>query len=191
LAPTIIYLIRHAHADWSEDDDRPLSQSGATAANVIASHLSVHPIIAIYSSPSRRAVETVAPLSERLGLRPVLKADLRERELPVVSADKFEEIVRDAWHSPNAALIGGESNINAQTRGLGVLQSIRARHVGGLVAVSTHGNLMALMLNGLDSAFGYEFWRRLSFPDIYRVVFENDTLTGVDRLWDPAAPPVQ
>ena len=53
--------------------------------------------------------------------------------------------------------------------------------------VATHGNLLALILNGLDSAFGYDFWRQLSFPDVYRLEFEGTALTRVERIWDRAA----
>jgi 2,3-bisphosphoglycerate-dependent phosphoglycerate mutase len=53
--------------------------------------------------------------------------------------------------------------------------------------VSTHGNLLALILNGLDSAFGYDFWWQLSFPDIYRLTFEGTAMTRVERIWDQAA----
>ena len=40
------------------------------------------------------------------------------------------------------------------------------------------------LLNGLDAAYGYEFWRRLSFPDAYRLTFEASTLRAVHRVWD-------
>jgi 2,3-bisphosphoglycerate-dependent phosphoglycerate mutase len=50
--------------------------------------------------------------------------------------------------------------------------------------IATHGNLLALVLNALDAKFDYEFWRGLSFPDIYQVAFSGIGLRGVSRLWD-------
>ena len=47
---------------------------------------------------------------------------------------------------------------------------------------ATHGNLLALVLNGFDPAFGYEFWHQLSFPDIYRLAFDGNSLVAVDRV---------
>jgi hypothetical protein len=67
---TTIYLIRHAHAEWREDEGRPLSSDGVNAAHVVAERLSGRPIAAVYTSPSRRSVETVEPLARCLGLRP-------------------------------------------------------------------------------------------------------------------------
>jgi broad specificity phosphatase PhoE len=180
---TKIYLVRHAHADWGCDEARPLSESGHNASQVVAGILSGLPIAAIYSSPVRRAIQTVTPLSDRLGIQPELVSDLRERELPVVPTDAFDGIVAEAWRSPESAPHGGESNIRAQTRALAAVGSIIMRHGGQHVVASTHGNLLALILNGFDSTFGYEFWRRLSFPDIYRLDFEGDTLIRVQRTW--------
>jgi 2,3-bisphosphoglycerate-dependent phosphoglycerate mutase len=54
------------------------------------------------------------------------------------------------------------------------------------VALGTHGNLLALILNALDSRFGHEFWRELSFPDVYQLVFDGTTCLGVERLWHAA-----
>jgi 2,3-bisphosphoglycerate-dependent phosphoglycerate mutase len=68
-----------------------------------------------------------------------------------------------------------------------VLHKIVARHPRQHIVVSTHGNLLALTLNGLDRSYGYEFWRDLSFPDVYRLTFENGQLLTVERDWEVAA----
>ena len=186
IAETTIYLIRHAHAEWRQDEERPLSRSGVAAAALVADRLGSKPIAAVYSSPSRRAVETVEPLARRLGLCTLPVHDLRERELPVVPDGEFSTLVRQAWAVPEEAPLGGESNVVAQTRGLAVVRSVVARHTGSQVVLSTHGNLLALVLNGLDSRFGYEFWRDLSFPDVYQLRFDGTTVRGVERLWHAA-----
>ena len=151
---TTIYLIRHAHADWQRNEVRPLSEGGINGAQGVGRLLSGLPITAIYSSPLARSVETVTPLADGLGLRPELVPDLRERELPIVPAGEFDRLVQEHWRSPDSATAGGESNVIAQRRGIAVLRSVTTRHVGEHVVVSTHGNLLALMLNGLDSSFG-------------------------------------
>ena len=144
------------------------------------------PIRAVYTSPSRRSVETVETLAGRLRLRPELVMDLRERELPAVPPGELEALVRQAWRRPAEAPRGGESNVEAQARGLAVLRTVVARHVGSQAVLGTHGNLLALVLNALDSKFAYEFWRGLSFPDIYQVAFSGTEYRGVERLWDAA-----
>jgi 2,3-bisphosphoglycerate-dependent phosphoglycerate mutase len=183
---TTIYLVRHAHAVWRDDDGRPLSIAGVRAAHLVADRLALRPIVAVYTSPSRRSVETVERLASRLGIRPAVVPNLRERELPTVPPAEFEALVRQAWRSPDEPPGGGESNVQAQVRGLAVVQTVLTRHAGRQVVLATHGNLLALVLNALDPKCGYEFWRQLSFPDIYQVVFDGSELRGVERLWDAA-----
>jgi len=184
---TTIYLVRHAHAEWTPDEDRPLSARGRARAVVVGELLSKLPIRAIYSSPARRALETVEPLAHRLQLEPVKVADLRERELLVEAGKDFESVVKAAWLSPESAGVGSESNHMAQARGLAAIRKIVGEQTDGHSVVATHGNLLALILNGLKPTFGFEFWRALTFPDVYELRFERLSLVNVRRLWHEAA----
>jgi broad specificity phosphatase PhoE len=108
-------LLRHAHAEWHEDDGRPWSGDSLKAAHLVAARLAGRPTTAVYTSPSTRSIQTVEPL-----------------------------------------------------------------------VLATHGTLLALVLNALDRQFADEFWRRLSFPDIYQLTFADAELRRVERLWDAA-----
>jgi 2,3-bisphosphoglycerate-dependent phosphoglycerate mutase len=187
MATTMLYLVRHAHADWQPDETRPLSESGRAAAQTIAELLSTIPVAGIYSSPAQRSIETVASLAQRLGIRVDVVPELRERQLPVVPAGDFERVVRETWRVPTTAAPDGESNAMAQARGLTAVRQLVARHAGQHLVVATHGNLMALILNGFDPTCGYELWRELSFPDVYELEFEASALIRVRRIWEKAA----
>ena len=180
---TTIDLVRHAHAVWTPDEARPLSPAGRQAADTLADVLGSAPIAAIYSSPSQRAVETVAPLAARLGLPIERVADLRERDLPAVPVVDFEGLVRDLWSHPDDAPAWGESNAAARARGLAAVHGLLARHEGQHLVAATHGNLLVLVLNGLDPAYGFDFWRGLSFPDVYRVSFDEGVAVRIERVW--------
>jgi broad specificity phosphatase PhoE len=182
---TTIYLVRHAHSDWADNDERPLSASGRKSAEHLASVLSAQPIAEIYSSPYRRSIETVTPLAKRLGLHVQLIDDLRERKLPTVRAAEVHTLVESAWRSPSVAPAEGESNVAAQARGLATMEGLIARHRGEQVVVATHGNLLALIINAFDPAFGFESWCKLSLPDVFRLEFEDAGPTTVARIWEP------
>jgi 2,3-bisphosphoglycerate-dependent phosphoglycerate mutase len=179
---TLIYLVRHAHAVWSPDEARPLSAAGAAAAVQVADRLANRRISGIYTSPARRAFDTVAPLAARFGVTAEVVADLRERELPPV-IDDFEGHVRRTWTSPGIAVIGAESNLHAQARGVAAIERLVAQHAGEEIVVGTHGTLLTLILNAFDRSFGYEFWQRLSFPDVYRVSFTGGHFAAAERFW--------
>ena len=187
VATTTLYLVRHAHADWGPDDARPLSEAGRSAARTVTELLSTFPIIAIYSSPARRSIETISDLAERVGLRPAVIPDLRERELPALPAGDFERVVQESWNAPTTAAARRESNGAAQTRALSLVRQLVIRHAGQHLVIATHGNLLALILNGLDPAFGYEFWRQLSFPEVYELQLDGVTMVSVRRIWKQVA----
>jgi broad specificity phosphatase PhoE len=63
-----LYFIRHAKAGnpdhWDGDDQvRPLSKSGLKQAEALVSVLAPFRISSVFSSPSRRCVQTVEPLA--------------------------------------------------------------------------------------------------------------------------------
>ena len=161
-----LLLVRHAHAGWSPDENRPLSAAGLQEAQKLADTLSLHAIGAVYSSPLRRALQTVQPVAQRLGLDVVIEPDFRERVLGDFSGLSFEEAVRRTWSDFHFAFPGGESNAAAQDRAVRAVQSLAVRAPAAQVVVGTHGNLLALILNHYDSAIGYDFWRQLKMPDV-------------------------
>lgn len=179
---TSLYLIRHAHANWTTDENRPLSEAGYASARALCEQLADYAITAIYSSPHRRVVETVAPLAERLGLEPRLIPDLRERELPPVGADEFERVVEETWRKPETSVRGGEPNAVARARGMAVMRDLIARHNDDHIVVSTHGTLLALILNGFDQKYSYGFWQTFSFPEVCRIVTDGHTLRELQRI---------
>jgi 2,3-bisphosphoglycerate-dependent phosphoglycerate mutase len=181
---TRLFLVRHAQADWEPDEGRPLSGRGRRDALRVAELLAPADVAAIYSSPARRAIETVEPLAERVRLGPILIQDLREREMPVQRAGEFEAIVRGSWLEPEVVTPGAEPLLAAQARGLDAVRSVLSRHSDRAVVVSTHGNLLALVVNALDPAYGYEFWRGLTFPDVYELQFRGPRLEGMRRVWE-------
>ena len=113
--------------------------------------------------------------------------DLRERDLVVAPGMDFEAAVQAAWLSPVTAGSGSESNVVAQARGLAAIRRIINEQSGLHVVVATHGNLLALILNGLKPTFGFDFWRTLTFPDVYELRFQRAALVNVRRIWDEAA----
>jgi 2,3-bisphosphoglycerate-dependent phosphoglycerate mutase len=102
-------------------------------------------------------VQTVEPLAAALALGITLVDDLRERLLSPEPLPGWEDHCRASWADPSYALAGG------------VLDEVAARHSGERVAVSSHGNLIALALAAGDRAIGFDFWRAMPMPAVYRL----------------------
>jgi 2,3-bisphosphoglycerate-dependent phosphoglycerate mutase len=181
---TELYLVRHGDAVWSLDEMRPLSAQGFRDAIAVAESLEHIAFDGIYSSPYARARQTVEPLAARQSV-PIQEIwDLRERTLIAGAVQDFREAVRATWEDFEFAHPGGETNAEAQRRGTAVCRDLIATHTGRRVVVATHGSLIALMLNSFDATVGFDYWTRISVPDVYVLsVGSHDDRPSIRRVW--------
>lgn len=184
--PTVLntfYLVRHAHANWTPDENRPLSERGHQDAIRAAEILHKFPVSMIYSSPYRRARQTIAPLSTRLDIDVQIEVDLRERRLWEEPVTDFLKAVEATWEDFSFAHPGGESNSAAQQRGVAVLSMLDQRHQADHIVISTHGNLLALMLHHFELSIDFNFWISMTFPDIYKLKIKPGGQAIIRRMW--------
>ncbi len=165
------------------DENRPLSARGEEDANRVANILQQHPIETIYSSPFRRARQTIEPLAARLGLPIHIEQGLQERRLGNGSDQGFREAVEATWRNPSFSHPGGETNTAAQQRGMAVLRRVQEQRTLDHIVLSTHGNLMALILQVFDRSVGFSFWKSLTMPDIYVIRANKNGEPAISRLW--------
>ena len=177
------YLVRHAHAVWTPDENRPLSAQGSRDAIRVADTLSEYPVDTIYSSPATRARQTIAPFAEQLELQIYIELELRERKLGEGKFEDFFRAVEATWLDPSFAHPGGETSIEAQKRGLAVMKQLQAKSPNEAVVLSTHGNLMALILQGFIPSVGFAFWKSLTMPDVYKLNINPSGEVEIQRLW--------
>lgn len=103
---TEIYVLRHATPAKSDvpNRSRPLSDLGQCQAMELATNLSDLGITAIYTSPFKRAVNTVMPFCKMANLTPVEREDLRESEqdeqLPEVRSRLMQALTSIAESNP-------------------------------------------------------------------------------------------
>jgi 2,3-bisphosphoglycerate-dependent phosphoglycerate mutase len=182
---TEIYIVRHAHSTYTPDEvGRGLSDSGKKAASHVKELLEGNHMEIFISSPYKRAVETIKGAAEASGIEILLEESFKERILGENPVEDFEETLNELWKNPDLALPGGESNRQAQRRGVeGILEVLR-KYEGKGIAIGTHGNIMTLIMNYFDSNYNYEFWKKLSMPDIYKLVFQGQALQQIQRIWN-------
>lgn len=139
-----ILLVRHAQPDWEPDEratDTPdLTDLGHEQARLTADALAHEQFDALYASPLPRALQTAAPIAEKLGLEPHVESWLREIELPPLegkSPDEVQTFFRQArarelehwWEG----YVGGESFRHFYERvSSGVESLLAGRHALGI-----------------------------------------------------------
>ncbi|WP_404448622.1 histidine phosphatase family protein [Sutcliffiella horikoshii] len=182
---TNLYFIRHAHSTYTPDElERPLSEKGKKDAERILALIQPDSINVVVSSPYKRAVQTVEGVAQQYNLEIKIFEELKERTLTNKPAQDFTAAITKVWEEPNFAWEGGESNMEAQARGVSVILHLLQKYEGKNVVIGTHGNIMVLIMNHFDKRFDFSFWNGLDMPDIYKLTFAGDVLVGVRRLWD-------
>ncbi|RDU36872.1 histidine phosphatase family protein [Neobacillus piezotolerans] len=181
---TTIYFVRHAHTEYTPDElGRPLSVRGKKDAERVAELLKNKNISVVLSSPYMRAVETVAGVAKAIGTEIKTIEGFRERLLSGQSVDDFSTAIQKVWKDEEFAWEGGESNKDAQARGVAALNHVLDIYKGETIAIGTHGNIMAIIMNHFSEEYGFEFWNNLEMPDIYKLSFEGLELAEVQRVW--------
>lgn len=145
---TEIYVLRHATPAASDlpNHSRPLSEVGQHQAKVLVSYLSSLNLKAVYTSPFRRAVDSITPFCKAANLTPVAREDL------------------------------GESGENEQlpevrSRLIQALSFITEVNSGKRTLVCTHGGCLWGAISYFDESFGYEDYRKIRTPDMRKIVF--------------------
>lgn len=162
---TAVLLVRHGESAAAVEGasfelvdghgDPPLHPAGVEQAARVADRLAGEPLQALYVTNLRRTAETAAPLAARLGLTPMVEPDLREVFLGeweggllrqrVSEADPIalQMVAEERWD----VIPGAESTADLNARVSRSLAAIAARHPDQMVAVFTHGGVIAALLS--------------------------------------------
>lgn len=147
--------------------DPPLAPGGVEQAKLTAQRLidTGERIAAVYVTTLQRTQQTAAPLVERLGLEPVVEADLREVFLGDWEGGEFRRRIVD--NDPIAQLMfveqrwdvipGGEPAHQFENRVRRGIERIAAAHADELVVAVVHGGVIGQVMNIATGATGFTF----------------------------------
>ena len=176
----ILYVVRHCQAE-GQGPSAPLTERGRQQAEALCAFLADFGVQRIVSSPFARAVESIRPLSARLGVDVKIDQRLVERTLSTVPLTDWREQLRVSFQDLDLIIGGGESSRAAMQRARAAVGDILG-HPAERTVVVTHGNLMTLMLKTFDDHIGFELWERLTYPDVYAVTVRGAQRT-IRRVW--------
>ena len=181
---TNLYFVRHAHSSYTPDElGRPLSERGFADANTVTELLKRETIDHVISSPYRRAIQTVEGIARYINKEIEIVDDFKERLLSQEPVENFSLAIAKVWEDFDFSWEGGESGNIAQKRGVHAVLQVLENNAGKNIVIGTHGNIMVLIMNYFDSSYGFEFWRKLEMPDIYKLSFDQKKLVHVKRIW--------
>lgn len=177
-----IYLVRHCKANGQEAT-ASLTEEGLLQSERLADSFFDKNIEFIISSPFERAIASIRPFSNRMGLHIHIEDRLRERVLSANDLPDWMDQLKETFDDLDLKLHGGESSREAMDRGVEVIKQLFNREENRIVVV-THGNLMSLILKHYDQSIGFEEWQALSNPDVFELrVLENTGEMIINRMW--------
>lgn len=174
------FLIRHA-SSAHQGPDAPLTDTGYAQAEKLARHLAKLNIGALFSSPFRRAQETIAPYATLSNQTVIVLDDLRERTLSASPLPDWKDHIARSFADPNYAPEGGESHVDLRRRAAIAFEKI-AESDHPLPAFVTHGGLTAAVFSAANPSFGFEDWQSLRNPDLFAVALQERQVMAFERI---------
>jgi len=182
---TDIYFVRHAQPDFSIKDDlvRPLSEKGIEDTRKVTNALIDKNITSIYSSPFKRAVDTIKDFAENTGLEIKTDDNFCERRVGEWVED-FKAFSLKQWEDFDFKLDGGESLRQVQERNIAALFEVIKKNHGKSIAIATHGTALSTIINYFNSDFGHAgFWSIADkMPYILYFRFNGMKLESLDEI---------
>lgn len=108
---TILYFVRHAEPNYMNHDDmsRELTEKGLNDSKLVTRFLSNKGIDIVFSSPYKRAIDTIRDFSESEGLEIHLEDDFRERKVDSGWIEDFTSFYKAQWKDFDFKLSDGET----------------------------------------------------------------------------------
>ena len=177
---TKFILIRHCKATGQKPDAQ-LTTEGLQKANELVEFLEPYNIGRIISSPFTRTIQTITPYALKKNIQIEVDERLKERVLSSENLSDWYDKLQQSFQEPDLKFSGGESSNEATRRILTLIKDLKNSDFE-YIALVTHGNLTALLLNYISKSFGFEDWQQLSNPDVYIIESYLDKLS-YSRIW--------
>jgi len=171
---TRIVLVRHGQTVWNREarfrgqadvelDEFGLRQAEATGRYVAARW----PVVAVYASPMRRAMQTAEPIARAQGLTAHPLEGLLDIDFGAWQGNLADEVAQRhpdlyrAWlEAPHTVHFpGGERLDDVRSRVVAALDEVIARHPGQTVALVSHTVVNRVLLCAVLGLGNEHFWR--------------------------------
>lgn len=173
-----VLLVRHAEpvlpgTPGFDEFSRPLTESGARDASALARAYSALELDAVYSSPMRRAMQTVEGFVVSRGLEVFPVHDFYEHVLAPEPIPNWREVLEQSWTDFDFALPDAQTMRETQVRGFTALEKLAQHHSSGTIVIGGHGAIFSLILNKIEPQVDCVFHLSMPMPAVYTLEFEN------------------
>ena len=176
-----IVFIRHGKAAMAgQDHERELDEDGIIQANSLKKKIIELGLknTKIYSSPFKRAVQTIEPfLFDKNSNKVIITADLEEIHMPKDEKLSKHQIIEKMWEDELFKVGNGISHSEHFNKIKPFLDEVfnKFKNENEDIIMITHGVLIGIILKFFFSIkFGFNDWKKMTMPDIYMLNFDKD-----------------
>lgn len=149
-SPTLFFV---SHPEVRIEPERPvtdweLSAAGRARAKTFAESTVLSRVAQLWSSAERKAIETAEILAAPRGLEVTSDPRLGENDRSAsgfLPPEQFEEAAEAFFAQPDISFRGWERAVDAQARIVAAVQDIVDWHIGGDLAIVSHGAVGTLL----------------------------------------------
>lgn len=182
---TTVYFVRHAEPNYNNHNDlfRELTDKGLEDRKLVTQFLIDKKIDKIFSSPYKRAFDTVKDFADLSGLKIEIFDNFKERKVESVWIDDFDSFCKKQWEDFNYKLSDGESLNEVQLRNIEALNQILYANKDKNSVVGSHGTALSTIINYYDKSFGYMEFQKIKtlMPWIVEFNFLENTCVKIKQ----------
>ena len=167
-----------------------LSEEGIRQGEAVASRLADLPVKAIYSSPLERCRETAELIAAHHRPGVTVMDELGEIRYGDWQGRSFKVLYKTkAWvdlqqRPADFRFPGGETLREAQTRGVGAIESLRPKHKSDLIVVASHADMIRLIVAAY-LGLSLDLYQRMSIaPASVTALLLGDRIPHLLKLGD-------
>ncbi|MGT2833016.1 histidine phosphatase family protein [Streptococcus halotolerans] len=177
-----VYLVRHAEPNYNNhnDEDRELTPKGLQDCQLLLDYFNSITIDSIYSSPFKRAIQTITELAEEKKLLIQITENFKERKIDNIWIDDFNDFAKRQWQDFSYQLASGESLQQVQDRTIQELQKILDKKEKTLL-ISSHGTAISTIINYYDKQFSFDNFQDIKklMPFVATLIFKDGKIEDI------------
>ena len=194
---TKVYFIRHAQSDFTVSNSRirPLTEKGRNDCRLVTEFLSDKNIDMVFSSPFKRAVDTLANFAEINNFEIQTIEDFREyRGDSTAKIDRnakyfsdnndFSLFLEKQWADFSYKISDGECLAEIQERNITALKELLIEHKEKNIVIGTHGIALSTIINYYDSTFGFKNFLEMAdiMPWVVKMAFDENSCVKIEKI---------
>lgn len=179
---TIVYFVRHAQTDYTNpnDKERVLTEEGLEsrfrARDFLISRQVDRQKLHIYSSDFRRAMDTVRPFADYMGMDIIPCEAFREWSV-IVPDEEYYALCERAWSDFDYRVQNCETMREVQQRNVDKLLELVRIHRDETLVIGSHGMALSTIIHYFNIQYNYSDVLRIMELKPWIVKFEFDGMS--------------